>query len=142
MSEFLIIKVGTIDKFLELVSSGITKTEAANVVERDLYSIRLWLKHNGIVMPDNSSPITALVMSHADVYASGCMTQVQIATTCGCSKPYFSKYLSEYTAAYIHTKQDKILSNSLITSSVTVVSQKQQLAGWGSDLIATPSTNM
>ena len=93
------------DKFIKLVSSGTTKTEAARVVGRDLHSIRLWLKRNGMEMPDNSSPITALVLSHAGDYASGRMTQTEIATACGCSAPYVSKLLAKYTADHIKSKQ-------------------------------------
>ena len=109
MSKFPLIEADTIDKLLELVSSGTTKTEAACVVGRDLHSIRLWLKRNGMQMPDNSSPITALVMSHADDYASGRMTQTEIASACGCSKPYVSTCLGKYTADHIRSKQIKVI---------------------------------
>ena len=108
MSKFTLIEADTIDKFLELVSSGTTKTEAARLVGRDLHSIRLWLKRNDLAMPDNSSPITALVLSHAGDYASGRMTQTEIATACGCSAPYVSKLLAQHTAAHIRSKQVKV----------------------------------
>jgi hypothetical protein len=109
MSKFPLIEADTIDKFIELVSSGTTKTEAAQLVGRDLHSIRLWLKSNGMEMPDNSSPITALVMSHADDYASGRMTQTEIATACSCSAPYVSTCLGKYTADHLRSKRVKVI---------------------------------
>ena len=108
MSKFSLIEADTIDKFLELVSSGATKTEAALLVGRDLHSVRLWLKRNDLEMPDNSSQVTALVMSHAGDYASGRMTQTEIATACGCSAPYVSKLLAQHTADHIKSKQVKV----------------------------------
>ena len=57
-------------------------------------------------MPDNRSQVTALVMS----YASGRMTQAEIATACGCSAPYVSKCLSEFIADHIRSKQVKVVN--------------------------------
>ena len=107
MSKFPLIERESIDKFLELVSSGTTKTEAACVVGRDLHSIRLWLKRNDMQMPDNSSPITEMVMFYADAFRSGRMTQKEIAIACGCSGPYVSKMMAQYTDEHIRSKQVK-----------------------------------
>ncbi len=109
MSKFPLIEADTIDKFIQLVSSGATKTQAACVVGRDLHAIRLWLKRNGMAMPDTTSDVTPKVMSYADAYASGRMTQTEIATACGCSKPYVSSCLSQYTADHIRSKQVKTI---------------------------------
>ena len=47
-------------------------------------------------------------MSYADDYRYGRMTQAEIATACGCSKPYVSKCLSKFTADHIRSKQVKV----------------------------------
>ena len=107
MPKFPLIERESIDKFLQLVSSGTTKTEAARLVGRNLHAIRLWLKRNGVEMPVTSAA-TPRVMTYADAYLSGRMTQKEIATACGCSTPYVSKCLGEYTSAHIRSKQVKV----------------------------------
>lgn len=108
MSKFPLIERESIDKFLQLVSSGTTKTEVARLVGRNLHAIRLWLKRNGVEMPVTSAA-TPLVMTYADAYLSGRMTQKEIATACGCSAPYVSKCLGEYTSDHIRAKQVKVI---------------------------------
>ena len=110
MSKFPLIERESIDKFIALVSDGTTQAVAADCVGRDIHSIRLWLQRNGMEMPTSKpqSTITADVMSFADAYRSGRMTQKEIASAVGCTAPYVSKLLSIHTADHIRSKEERV----------------------------------
>lgn len=108
MSKFPLIERESIDKFIALVRDGTTQAVAADCVGRDIHSIRLWLQRNGMEMPHVRKPVTADVMAYADEYASGRMTQKEIAIACGCSGPYVSKMLAHLTDEHIRSKHVKV----------------------------------
>ena len=105
MSKYPLIEPETITKFLELVEAGSTRQAAATAVGRNLHAIRLWIKRNDREMPPHISDITARVLSHADDYRTGLLTQSEIAEAVGCSKPYVSRCLHQHTSEHIHTRR-------------------------------------
>lgn len=106
--KYPLIEVDTINKFIHLVEGGMPQATAAASVGRDINGIRLWIQRNGMEMPHVRQPVTADVMSFADDYRCGRMTQKEIATACGCSGPYVSKLLAHLTADHIKSKQVKV----------------------------------
>ncbi|QNJ25175.1 hypothetical protein SynSYN20_00833 [Synechococcus sp. SYN20] len=101
------ITIDTITKFISLVRGGMPQASAATAVGRDVNALRLWIQRNGMEMPHVRKPVTGDVMSYVDAYRSGRMTQKEIAIACGCSGPYVSKMLAQYTDEHIRSKQVK-----------------------------------
>ena len=105
--KYPLITIDTINEFISMVEGGIPQAAAATAVGRDINAIRLWIQRNGMEMPHVRKPVTADVMSYADAFRSGRMTQKEIAIACGCSGPYVSKMLRHLTAEHIKSKQVK-----------------------------------
>ena len=105
--KYPLITKDTIDKFITLVEGGMPQATAAASVGRDINAIRLWIQRNGMEMPHVRKPVTTDVMSFANAYRTGRMTQKDIAAACGCTGPYISKLLAHLTADHIRSKQVK-----------------------------------
>ena len=105
--KYPLITIDTINEFISLVDSGMSQACAAESVGRDINGLRLWIQRNGLEMPHARKPVTADVMSYADDYRSGRMTQKEIAIACRCSGPYVSNMLSHLTDEHIRSKQVK-----------------------------------
>lgn len=104
MSKYPLIEQETIDTFTTLVLGGMPQAAAAASVGRDINGLRLWIQRNAMEMPHARKPVTGDVMSYADEYRSGRMTQKEIAIACGCSGPYVSKLLAHLTDEHIRSK--------------------------------------
>ena len=107
--KYPLITVDTINKFISLVQGGMAQARAAASAGRDINALRLWIQRNDMVMPHVRKPVTGDVISYADAYRSGPMTQKEIALACKCSGPYVSKFLAQYSDDQIRSKQVKTL---------------------------------